>query len=564
MRVLRSLAVVAALSIAACGETPPTITTLDVSSGPPHTLVMISGSNLDGAEIVWDPGTPGETVIPAGYPSPNALMFSVPPTAATTTPIVHHVKARNSVGESMELPFTVTPPNPPAAVFPNPRIDSVTLVDATFDGAGNVTPGLYVQGANFDVGAVVLLVNKDKTETEIATYSHKALRNDLLGVSHDDLGYPIYHFVSTVALPGPQAAGSTLKIKVRNLDGLESGDFSYPLPMNAANVDSDGDGLLDSWETSGYSGVNLPMLGADPYRRTVFVEVDAMPAAVPGVSPGLDPAPTAETYDAVRAMFRNAPFLNPVGDPGVDLILDTSGSVPYYSEVCFDRGTASGCADNPTAGVVKYSTLKNGNKDGMPAYFDNAHRDLIFHYAIWGDTQSFYAPGISDHADDFLITLQTLGTDPKEPSFNQNVRSQVEEFVHELGHDLGLTHGGGIDVAHSYKPNHWSVMSYTWETRTGFDNQFRLDHATCAPYYYKQSAATELPVGDVPMMAGTGTDYSSGMGRKLDPADTGPAASICSMQVKWDKDGNTEAISDVADWPRLYFKGPADEGSIKP
>jgi hypothetical protein len=70
MRVLRSLVVVAALLVATCGETAPTITALDVSSGPRHTLVMIAGSNLDGAEVVWDPGTPDEQVLPTGYQVP--------------------------------------------------------------------------------------------------------------------------------------------------------------------------------------------------------------------------------------------------------------------------------------------------------------------------------------------------------------------------------------------------------------------------------------------------------------------------------------------------------------
>ena len=122
------------------------------------------------------------------------------------------------------------------------------LVGSSF-GGGKVTAALYVQGANFDVGAVVLV-----NGVEVATFAHKGLRNDLHGVDPKDLGNPIYHFVSVVAVPDAQPAGSTLTLTVRNLDGETSdacttGDAcSYRLPSDASLVDSDGDGLLDSWK----------------------------------------------------------------------------------------------------------------------------------------------------------------------------------------------------------------------------------------------------------------------------------------------------------------------------
>src|SRR5205823_1991464 len=54
-------------------------------------------------------------------------------------------------------------------------------------------------------------------------------------------------------------------------------------PPPPTNRDSDGDGLLDSWETNGIDvnndgtiDLNLPALGADPNVPDVFVEIDAM------------------------------------------------------------------------------------------------------------------------------------------------------------------------------------------------------------------------------------------------------------------------------------------------
>ena len=38
---------------------------------------------------------------------------------------------------------------------------------------------------------------------------------------------------------------------------------------------------------------------------------------------------------------------------------------------------------------------------------------------------------------------------------------QAAAFMHELGHTLGLLHGGGDDI--NFKPNYVSVMNYLWE-----------------------------------------------------------------------------------------------------
>ena len=87
------------------------------------------------------------------------------------------------------------------ARFPKPRIDAVTLAGATFEPSG-VRTTLYVQGANLDVGAIVSMKNAITAPlAALATTSHKVLRNDWYGVSHDH-GYPIYHYSSAVVIPG--------------------------------------------------------------------------------------------------------------------------------------------------------------------------------------------------------------------------------------------------------------------------------------------------------------------------------------------------------------------------
>src|SRR5262249_10863430 len=157
------------------------------------------------------------------------------------------------------------------------------------------------------------------------------------GVNASDLDYNIWHFLSTIAIAETRTTGEMLSITVRNLDGQENDlPFSYTLPMDEKSMDSDGDGLPDAWETGGHDGVDLHALGADPCRRDILVEVDVMQ--------GLMNPPGPDTFQAAKDMFSNAPFLNFAGPNGINLILDTSGSVPYAEYVCFDRMGSSECA----------------------------------------------------------------------------------------------------------------------------------------------------------------------------------------------------------------------------
>jgi len=51
---------------------------------------------------------------------------------------------------------------------------------------------------------------------------------------------------------------------------------------------------------------------------------------------------------------------------------------------------------------------------------------------------------------------------------------QAGTFMHELGHALGLKHGGGDDI--NFKPNYHSVMNFTWQMpMVGFDDNWTPD-----------------------------------------------------------------------------------------
>ena len=188
------------------GCTPPVLTNLVESAGPERTLVMVEGSSLLFSSVVWDAGLPSETTIPGGFL--GGYMFSVPPGASLGN---HPVALRNSKGTSGTVNFNITTVLP----FGAPRLDHVSLANATFSG-GNVTPLLYVQGPNIDVGAVVRVDGVD-----VATVSHRGLHLERYDTDPDVLGYPIYHYLSLVAIPGDRAAGSSVAFMGPPLDSRE-------------------------------------------------------------------------------------------------------------------------------------------------------------------------------------------------------------------------------------------------------------------------------------------------------------------------------------------------------
>ena len=196
---------------------------------------------------------------------------------------------------------------------------------------------------------------------------------------------------------------------------------------------------------------------------------------------------------------------------------------------------------------MKFSELKCRN-------FDNARRGEIFHYAVWGIDHVFEASGESNFTHDFTITFDDFLTS------YQTSRSQVEEFVHELGHDLRQRHAGDDDYP-LYKPNYWSVMAYTWDLRTGWpDNHDRAAVATCLPFYYAKPGADE-PMGAVPTTLVTDIiDYSEGMAKPVLRPLTG-STSVCGKTVDWSFiDPSDGTLKDFANWRNLNFGGPVANG----
>ena len=109
-------------------------------------------------------------------------------------------------------------------------------------------------------------------------------------------------------------------------------------------------------------------------------------------------------------------------------------------------------------------------------------KDLIFHYSLFIDkimdkpeaTGFGFNPRNPDNEDprsmNFIISLGILN------DVGRLITSIIQEgtFMHELGHNLGLKHGGTND--RMFKPNYFSVMNYLFQTG---DIERDLDYSGC-------------------------------------------------------------------------------------
>jgi len=224
----------------------------------------------------------------------------------------------------------------------------------------------------------------------------------------------------------------------------------FPDAAELSGLDVDGDGVID---------LDLPALGADPCRKTIVVEVDYMDGSISG----LTHAPHPQVLETLADSFARAP-------------------VPVVEDCPYPGFPASGGVN-----FVGYVDQEIPEQDGRFAlsdlvqvretYFDERLLPFV-HYAVYAhalDTGNGTS-GVCCRAGSFIVSLGLWRLDHADPTVSQDVaffdpagnqaqRLVIEAgtFMHELGHALGLGHGGDNNI--QYKPNYLSIMNYTFQTR---------------------------------------------------------------------------------------------------
>jgi hypothetical protein len=356
---------------------------------------------------------------------------------------------------------------------------------------------------------------------------------------------------------------------------------------SGASVDTDGDGLLDEWETDGITVtvggvdeyVDLPAMGADPQHKDVFIEIDWMGA--PGGGDTHSHAPRAAAIANIVTAFNNAPVDNPDLTTGIHLHVDYGPGSPLTWGTAATWGALSHGAEIPHAQFVSTCTGFNFNWTGVDtikAANFTAGRAAVFHYNPWVHSLCDTLPGTSGisrnpsgaafgtGASDFITSLGawdgSIGT----------TNQQAGTFMHELGHNLGLRHGGEDHT--QWKPNYLSVMNYALQTRgliiggtMGHFDYSRYDLANLDENNLDETTGINLPGG---LGSTLGTMWFCGLDdlrSDLDASavdfncdgdanDSGVAANI-NQGMSWNNNATLDALTSQNDWINLVYTGGA-------
>lgn len=220
-------------------------------------------------------------------------------------------------------------------------------------------------------------------------------------------------------------------------------------------ADTDGDGIPDEWEENGLDidrdgiiDLDLKPMGAEVGHKDIFVEVDIMEDLKTNID--------QESFDMVAEQFKRHGFYLHIdaGPDSVDYVtgkkwgdLSESNSIPFEERTVLYTSTT--LDDETIYDFSKWDVISEAN-------FSYARRAVFRHcmYINSFDTKgtSGIARGIPEQG--FVLTTSGFGED-------DSTRAMAGTFMHELGHTLGLPHGGTDST--KYKPNHLSVMNYLYQ-----------------------------------------------------------------------------------------------------
>jgi hypothetical protein len=329
-------------------------------------------------------------------------------------------------------------------------------------------------------------------------------------------------------------------------DGLsdcsETGDGQFISAASTGtdpmNPDSDGDGLGDGEEILGAeTGLDLPALGVHPLRRDLLVEIDWFDSDYDCGPHSQRPA--AASIERLVAMFAASPTPNADGSTGIRVIVD------YGQGGLFTGGNRIEGHDAILPGFIDatFHEIKQANFD--PARLGYFRYVMMPHRYDNGSMSSGAAEVVGDDA---IVSLYCANTE-------SNV---ARTLAHELGHLLGLHHGGFENC--NRKPNYNSLMNYRF--------QFAGTDADCDAF---GDPATE--------------DFSRGTRALLDENALDETQGVCGSEtIDWNANGAIESalaldlnpdaeascggalvpLHDFDDWSNLTFIGLEDRnGTLK-
>ncbi|HEX8618118.1 MAG TPA: SBBP repeat-containing protein, partial [Thermoanaerobaculia bacterium] len=322
-----------------------------------------------------------------------------------------------------------------------------------------------------------------------------------VAVDGDDFAY-IVGTTSSVDFPRSQNA----------LQSNSAGSSDVFIRKTSGDIDQDA--VPDSWEAPGEGididrdgeiEIDLAALGASPHRKDLFLELDYYVKNTPGSpihshSPGTRPdgLPLSNLsagqmpLERLIAAFDAAPVPAPLWCIGCikGIALHIRGANPDMTDDAIAETPANvkithvaGDGGIDPDAIKRGATCMTGKflmaADRLDeetcvkrrdAWLQVAHYGIFGHY--YGHTTGATGRG-ERYGNDFIVATPIGGDNDRDrdlaayatsPAFGSKDRAwsdlQVYPLMHELGHNLGLAHGGSDGI--NCKPNYLSVMNYSF------------------------------------------------------------------------------------------------------
>ena len=313
-------------------------------------------------------------------------------------------------------------------------------------------------------------------------------------------------------------------------------------------VDCDEDSIADEWETNGLDvngdtviDLDLPSMGADPAKKDIFIEADYMQGHEPDAN---------ALQDVVEAFANRNMTLHITLDeqlPEIEPILFLSRGPDAADD--FDD-LKSGNPENPCGTGATDGHFGTAAERSDPNCTNIlAAKRVVFRYAIFGHdhAHSIGSSGIAElPGNDFMITLGGWSSEDITAVGGKRA-AEAGTFMHELGHTLGLGHGGGDHI--NCKPNYLSIMTYSL--------QFSILDPT-RPLDYSNEVLASLDEANLSEPAGIGGP----VGRQtVYGTDNGvwPRTVPASGPIDWNNDRDATDTAVSSDVSRIDFFGCGDD-----
>ena len=336
--------------------------------------------------------------------------------------------------------------------------------------------------------------------------------------------------------------------------------------------DIDNDGIPDEWEKNGLDidkdgtiDVDLKAMGAVVGQRDLFVEIDIMNEL----------KISQQSLDIVAEQFKDHDIYLHIdaGPDSVDYITGKKwGSLSKSDRIPYSKITTLYDTYINEKGKEEIENF-NAWDDLTNKYFSNERRSVFRHCMFINSFDTKGTSGISRGIPEqsFVITSHGFGNRD-----DDNTRAIAGTFMHELGHTLGLKHGGSDHS--NFKPNDLSIMNYLYQ----FSGLYGTDEINYSEYVLPEIKENEVDESKGIDPEGIISNPDLGAKWILNNEENYYTKSVSGKSIDFNNDGKIEVLTkidfyhggqdcsvntaSINEWDALIFRGGSigDLGATSP